>query len=81
MHTKTAANTPLVQQKKIWKKIKRSWQVYLLVLPPLIWFLVIQYWPLSWLRMVFYDFHLYKGFEGSKFVGLQNFAKLFSNFL
>ncbi len=60
--------------KRIWKN--RS--VYLMILPIFIWFLVFSYWPLTWLRMAFYDFKLRKGFAGSEFVGWENFINFFT---
>lgn len=83
MESKKSLKTAIAPQKNLWKRIKRSWQVYVLILLPLIWFLMFEYYPLVWLRMSFYDFSLYRGWEGSEFVGFENFAKLFAkrNFL
>lgn len=69
--------------KKLKKEIWRSRQVYLMILPVFIWFCLFCYWPMYWLRIAFYDYSLYKGFEGSTFVGFQNFIDLFTrrNFL
>lgn len=63
---------------KLKKEIWRSRQVYLMILPVFIWFCLFCYWPMYWLRIAFYDYSLYYGFEGSKFVGFQNFLDLFS---
>ncbi len=60
-------------RKQIWKN--RS--VYLMILPIFVWFLIFSYWPLSWLRMAFYNFKLRKGFAGSEFIGLDNFINFF----
>lgn len=69
--------------KKLGKDIWKSRQVYLLIFPVLIWHCLFVYWPMYWLRISFYDYSLYKGFEGSDFVGFQNYIELFSknNFL
>lgn len=68
---------------KLKKDIWRARHIYLMILPVIIWFLLFTYWPMYWLRISFYDYSLYKGFEGSKFVGFQNFIELFTkrNFL
>ena len=42
------------------------------------WFLLFQYWPMTWLSISFFDYNLYLGFVGSKFVGFQNFIKFFT---
>jgi len=63
---------------KLGKEIWKSRQVYLMILPVAIWFALFAYWPMYWLRISLYDYSLYKGMEGSTFVGLENFVKLFS---
>ncbi len=69
--------------RKLRKDIWRARHIYLMILPVVIWFLLFSYWPMYWLRISFYDFSLYKGFEGSTFVGFENFVELFTkrNFL
>lgn len=64
--------------RRLGSQIWRAREVYLLLLLPFLWYMIIKYQPLTWLRIVFYDYSLYHGFEGSEFVGLENFAKLFA---
>lgn len=68
---------------KLGKDIWKSRQVYLMILPVAIYFILFEYWPLTWLRISFYDFSIVRGIEGSEFVGFENFIKLFKrrNFL
>ena len=49
-----------------------------MILPVVVWFLLFQYWPMTWLSISFFDYNLYLGFVGSKFVGFQNFIKFFT---
>ena len=49
-----------------------------MILPVVVWFLLCQYWPMTWLSISFFDYNLYLGFVGSKFVGFQNFIKFFT---
>ena len=65
--------------RKLKKDIWRARHIYLMILPVVIWFLLFAYWPMYWLRISFYDFSLYKGFEGSTFVGFENFIELFTD--
>ena len=58
---------------RIWKARK----IYLMILPVFVYYLLFKYWPMYWLRIAFYDFSPYWGFEGSDFVGLANFTKFF----
>ena len=62
------------QMKEGIKSIGKNYQLYLLLLPGLLWFLAFAYRPMSGLRIAFYDYNIFRGFEGSEFVGLKNFA-------
>ncbi len=71
-----------MKKKRSWKQLKkdiyRARAIYLMILPVVVWFLLFQYWPMTWLSISFFDYNLYLGFTGSKFVGFQNFAKFFT---
>lgn len=53
--------------------ILSNWRLYALLLPGVIWYLAFCYRPMIGLRMAFYDYNIFRGFEGSTFVGLENF--------
>ena len=63
---------------RVKKGLARDWDLYLLLLPGLIWFLMFAYKPMVGLRMAFYDYNIFRGFEGSTFVGLDNFREFVS---
>ena len=71
-----------MKKKRSWKQLKkdiyRARAIYLMILPVVVWFLLFQYWPMTWLSISFFDYNLYLGFVGSKFVGFQNFIKFFT---
>ena len=71
-----------MKKKRSWKQLKkdiyRARAIYLTRLPVVVWFLLFQYWPMTWLSISFFDYNLYLGFVGSKFVGFQNFIKFFT---
>ena len=71
-----------MKKKRSWKQLKkdiyRARAIYLMILPVIVWFLLFQHWPMTWLSISFFDYNLYLGFTGSKFVGFQNFAKFFT---
>lgn len=71
-----------MKKKRSWKQLKkdiyRARAIYLMILPVVVWFLMFQYWPMTWLSISFFDYNLYLGFVGSKFVGFQNFIKFFT---
>lgn len=60
------------------KKLSRYWEIYLLFVPVLIWFLIFCYVPMGGLIIAFKDFSPLRGILGSPWVGLSNFEKMFS---
>ncbi len=53
--------------------------VYIMMLPVIVWFGIFCYWPISWIRMAFYDYSLTNGFAGSTFVLFNNFLDFFED--
>lgn len=64
--------------KSLRKRIWKARHVYLMILPVIIWFILFQYWPMTWLSISFFDYNMYLGFAGSAFVGLKNFIDFFT---
>lgn len=58
---------------------KREWQIYLLLAPLVIWFLLFLYKPMYGLQIAFKDFSLFKGVDASPWVGLEHFKSLFDS--
>ena len=65
--------------KQTCKKMKRYYQLYLLLLPALIYFIIFRYGPMYGLQIAFKDYVATKGFLGSPFVGLKHFERFFSS--
>ncbi len=63
----------LSRSRSLKKRFIGSWQLLILLLPGLIWYILFCYRPMIGLRMAFYDYNVFRGFEGSTFVGLDNF--------
>lgn len=61
------------------KSLARDWQLYLLLLVPIGLVVLFNYSAYPGLRMVFMDYKVMKGYEGSKWVGWGNFEKLFKS--
>lgn len=71
---------PAVRTKVSWKNaFRRDWQLYLLLLLPLALVVIFNYAAYPGLRMVFMDYKVMKGYDGSEWVGFENFVKLFSS--
>ena len=63
-----------------WKKaISRDWQLYLLCLFPLLMVIIFNYAAYPGLRMVFMDYKPARGYDGSEWVGLETFQKIFKD--
>ncbi|MBP3965405.1 sugar ABC transporter permease [Paenibacillus sp. DLE-14] len=62
-----------------WSKMKRSWELYLLVLLPVLYLIIFKYIPMFGVIIAFKDFNVIKGILGSPWVGFKHFDNLFSS--
>ena len=72
---KTKSGSAVVKKKgmSFGQGIRHSWQLYVLLLPALIYLFVFDYMPLYGMQIAFKDFLLGLGFSGSPWVGLKHF--------
>ncbi|MCH4886186.1 sugar ABC transporter permease [Acidaminobacter sp. JC074] len=56
------------------KIMRDNWQLYVMALPIIIWFVLFIYKPLTGQVIAFQDYSLFKGIAGSEWVGLDNFV-------
>jgi putative aldouronate transport system permease protein len=61
------------------KSLRRHWQLYVLVLPPLLFFVIFKYVPMANAVLAFKDYNVIKGIWGSPWVGLKYFNMFFEN--
>lgn len=59
--------------------IRREWQLYLMLLPTIVWLLVFLYKPMYGLQIAFKDYSIFKGVAASPWAGLEHFQTLFGN--
>lgn len=64
---------------KNWIYIKRSWQLYILLLLPILYFFVFKYGPMYGVQVAFKDFNFFEGISGSEWVGLDVFREVSQN--
>ena len=77
---KSKSGAPQAQVHTTWKKaFRRDWQLYLLVLIPLVTVIIFNYAAYPGLRMVFMDYKPARGYDGSKWVGMETFQKIFKD--
>ena len=62
---------------KSWKK---NWELYLLILPVILYFVIFKYGPMYGLQIAFKDYLPVKGFFESPFVGLKHFIRFFNSY-
>lgn len=82
MKQKTVA-TPLAAEPKhrnrIWVRLRRDWQLHLMLLLPVIYLLIFKYYPMYGAQIAFRDYSARKGIWGSAFVGMKWFEKFWNN--
>lgn len=57
--------------------MKNNWQLYVLIMPAVIYFLVFNYFPLYGIQIAFKDYKAVSGIAGSAWVGLKHFDSFF----
>ncbi|ASN04172.1 ABC transporter permease [Virgibacillus necropolis] len=79
---KPKSNVPKEKKKKPKKnrKILENWQLYLFVLPALLYFVIFHYIPMYGLQIAFKDFIPALGIWGSEWVGFEHFARFFDSY-
>lgn len=63
-----------------WSSIRKNWDLYLLILPVLVYFLVFHYYPMYGVQIAFKDFYANQGILGSPWVGLKHFKRFFNSY-
>lgn len=70
-----------IQRKnKLYKQLLEHWQLYVMVLPALIYLIIFAYKPMYGVIIAFKDYSMRKGILGSDWVGLANFTRLFNSY-
>jgi putative aldouronate transport system permease protein len=66
-------------KKSILKYFKYNYELYVMVLPAIIIMFLIKYIPMFYLTIAFKDYNIFLGYDGSPWVGLDNFYQIFRN--
>lgn len=61
------------------KSLIKHWQLYLIVIPPSLFFLIFKYYPMLNAVLAFKDYNVTKGIWGSPWVGFKHFQLFFEN--
>lgn len=70
-------------RKSRWRKFVsyaiNHWELYLFILPALIYVILYCYYPMYGVQIAFKDFRIARGIEGSEWVGFKHFARFLTN--
>lgn len=66
------------KKSKLWKKILSMWQVYVMFLPVLAFYIIFSYLPMYGIIIAFKDYYASMGILGSPWVGLKYFDQLWN---
>ena len=72
--------TKLVNRSSVKSKLKKSWQLYVLIALPIVYLLVFQYYPMLGAQIAFRKFTVKGGIWGSDWVGFSNFVRFFQSY-
>lgn len=61
------------------KEIKRCWQLYVLMLPALVYLFIFNYLPMAGVQIAFRDYKISKGIWGSEWVNFKHFITFFNS--
>ena len=75
----TSSYTPRSRIVRISEHLRNEWQLYVMLLPTIIWFIVFLYKPMYGLQIAFKDFSIFRGVADSPWVGLEHFQTLFGS--
>lgn len=66
--------------RRIGRRLRQDWQIYMLLLPAIAFFIVFCYFPMYGIQIAFRDYKAVFGITGSKWVGLNHFETFFSSY-
>nr|WP_260986786.1 ABC transporter permease subunit [Paenibacillus terrae] len=66
--------------RRIWIQMVKRYDLYLMLLVPIAWYLIFHYGPLYGLQIAFKNFNPAKGIIGSSWVGFDHFERFFDSY-
>lgn len=69
----------VMMDKKKWALVKRNWQLYLIFLFPLVWFIIFRYGPILGIQIAFKDYMPGNTMFNARWIGFNNFIKFFNH--
>ncbi|GHH97992.1 ABC transporter permease [Neobacillus kokaensis] len=75
-----AVTIKVKRRSAIIKKVVRNYDLYLLFLPTLVYFLVFHYYPMYGVQIAFKNFNPIQGIMGSSWAGFEHFERFFNSY-
>lgn len=72
-------DTRFAGKQSAWKKIRRHWELYFLVLLPVAYLIIFKYVPMFGVQIAFKDYNVVQGIWGSQWVGMKHFQAFFES--
>ncbi|MBP8989220.1 MAG: sugar ABC transporter permease [Clostridia bacterium] len=69
-----------IKRKSKWQAIKKNYDLYIFLLPTVLYFLIFRYGPMYGIQIAFKDFIATHGIWGSPWVGFEHFRRFFNSF-
>lgn len=73
------SSTKIVKKMSLGQYMKEHYWLYILLLPGIVYLIIFNYIPMYGIVLPFIDYNMVKGFAGSPWVGLENYAYLFKS--
>ena len=76
----SALHKRAAKRRSLLRSYTNNWDLYLLLVPVLAYFIIFRYLPMAGVQIAFKDYYANKGIWGSPWVGLANFIKFFKSY-
>ena len=73
----TLADQSVVRKIGFWLRVRKNWQLHLLMILPVLYLLIFYYSPMYGLQIAFKDYRVRDGIWGSDWVGFKHFVDFF----
>ena len=74
---KPARIAPDINRRSAGYYLRRDWRLYLMLLLPVAYYIIFKYIPMYGVTIAFKDYNMFKGINGSPWVGLKFFQRVF----
>jgi putative aldouronate transport system permease protein len=75
----TIRNKPTAAS-RLWSRLLRNWQLYVLLVLPILYLILFKYIPMYGIQIAFKNFIATRGISGSEWVGLKQFTRFFHSY-